>query len=252
LKEKLRQRRLPMSGTKPELVARLYESIQEEESLLGGTEPSADIDASELLGNTGTLAEHQISTTDEYILLGINPEETSTNAGVTDVVLSDSTPIAPTITKPEISSPSKIVEPVPKKLGNEADTERKVSEHAKADNGKVMTTSVEVLISSEAKKRRADRFGISAPDNEVAKADVEHSDDKPPNTRTAKPLKTQDEKFLQRAKRFGLPIGGGDIETKVRKISTNGDDKIATVVSPKVLSEEEQKKREARRIRFGL
>ena len=55
LKEKLKQRQLPISGTKSELVSRLHDNIQEEENLLTGSSSGGMLFLRKALLNISTI-----------------------------------------------------------------------------------------------------------------------------------------------------------------------------------------------------
>ncbi|CAD5215742.1 unnamed protein product [Bursaphelenchus okinawaensis] len=212
LKERLKQRRLQISGTKNELINRLYESLQEEE-LLGEGASAPQLETEEdLLGNNETNGE-QLTKNDEDLLLGIDEnkkqkEEVTVSEESKEKVSEDGDkpPSNPEVKKrPSISAP----EGVPKKV---------------------------TLTTEDAKAKRAARFGLTA--TPVAKADTPSDKDKNGNNTTEKKpeIKTTDPKLLARAKRFGLPIGAADsCPAKVAKGNVEEDEKM-----------------KARRLRFGL
>ncbi|KAI6201820.1 SAP domain-containing protein [Aphelenchoides besseyi] len=234
LKEKLKQRRLTTSGTKSDLVTRLHDSLQDEENLLSGTTGGGneELDADALLGSTerGDLA---FSATDENILLGI-PTTNATTNGDAQQNLVDAKPSAPkNNTSQPIISQEKTTEPNNSEksspITNTTDKVAKAEHPPKPERPRI---SVDDITGVDAKKRRAERFGLN-----VTTESKPSTATKTENQSEKRPAH-MNEKMKERAKRFGLPVnelkdGNGVSSAKIAKVDV--DEKI-----------------EARKKRFGV
>ncbi|KAI6240059.1 hypothetical protein M3Y99_00490200 [Aphelenchoides fujianensis] len=225
LKDRLKQRRLQVTGTKPDLVNRLFDSLQDEENLLsgaaGGGGEELDVDADSLLeGHERPTV--PMSSTEEFLLLGINPNKGAANGEATTTAKSatptpKNSPVKPNPT----SSPVKTAEePKTDTSENTASTQNSQSENGEGDASKAAKPerpriSVSDIVGVDAKKRRAERFGlpVAANNNEKSQADkpaaektAEKAGEKKADGAEKRPAAQIDEKFLERAKRFGLPI----------------------------------------------
>ncbi|KAI6215472.1 hypothetical protein M3Y94_00388800 [Aphelenchoides besseyi] len=233
LKEKLKQRRLTTSGTKSDLVTRLHDSLQDEENLLSGTTGGGneELDADALLGSTGR-GDLAFTATDENILLGIPPTKVASN-GDAQQNLVDAKPTAP---KTDTSQPIVSKETTTEHKNTEKSTPianltDKVATAEQPPKPERPRISVADITGTDAKKRRAERFGLNVT-----------SESKPSTTTKSesqieKRPAHMNEKMKERAKRFGLPVN----EVK----DGNG------VSSPKVAKVDVDEKIEARKKRFG-
>ncbi|CAD5221702.1 unnamed protein product [Bursaphelenchus xylophilus] len=211
LKEKLKQRRLQISGTKNELINRLFESLQEEELLGEGASVAPSEIEEELLGNNDSNSAH-LTTKDEDLLLGLEVNKSTKEADPKFV---------------ENQEIQKVNEDGDKKSEQAVDTEQSRKRPSIAAPEGALKK--EETFTTDAKARRAARFGLAA--------ETEQKQDSNGNSKEKKPeIKTSDPKLLARAKRFGLAIGSADSSpAKVAKPSVEDDEKL-----------------KARRIRFGL
>jgi len=226
LKERLKQRRLPISGTKPDLVSRLFDSLQED-NLLAGTDANNDdlVDEDDLLGAN-------VLNGDEELLLGLTPKAAK--------VAPKTAPTQKTETTPKKTAPKAVVK---ESAAGDA-TETKPAETTVPKREPIrprISVGEESGGVEDAKKRRAERFGIAAVAS-VASANQKATPTAASDTSKHPISLNSSSKLLERAKRFGLPVGSEEKE------STNGSS------APKILritSTEEDSRKLARKQRFG-
>uniref|UniRef100_A0A1I7UYN3 SAP domain-containing protein n=1 Tax=Caenorhabditis tropicalis TaxID=1561998 RepID=A0A1I7UYN3_9PELO len=202
LKEELVKRGLDSTGNKPDLLARLTESIEQaaEDLILG--DASAHALLNEDILNDDILDAPSIDGDHANSLLGVStnesvdeePKETAEGEEPKEVVLADKPADVETVEKDKRARAIRFGLPVTaESLG---------SDNAKAARAKRfgLPDDAKRLASDDAKAKRAERFGI-----------------------TPAASGAQDEKLAARAARFGLPVGGA--------AATGGGDKAAKLAA---------------------
>ncbi|KAI6177302.1 SAP domain-containing protein [Aphelenchoides bicaudatus] len=234
LREKLKGRNLVTTGTKNELIERLFESFQEEENLLSGTGTGGndDLDVDALLGTN--LGDHSLTSKEEALLLGINPKASKPEATKT-------TP-QKTAPKPSSESVAKVAQHVAKNVETPAGDSTKSDEAAKPKREPIRAVGSPKSTddSTDKKKQRLARFGLpiqkSTEDTTTAITPATPDSEKQPIS-----LKSN-AKLLDRAKRFGMPVSQGD---------DNGSNGVSKPKIPRISTGEVDDAKQRRMARFG-
>ncbi|KAL3097464.1 hypothetical protein niasHS_003912 [Heterodera schachtii] len=280
IREKLKSRKMPISGTKSELVNRLHESLVAEEKLLEDSGPGGDnIDLS------GVNVDEVLGLDDEKDSAVSSASETKPN----DSLLSLCSPLneSPELKKTEILSPAKkqltvnngIAGAQPTKTGEDGQEKHSEAESATDEDtgagNKTQSNENErkvqlkmaarlgvPLAESEAKRARATRFGENGGGGEneqkAKRAARFGAPEEMPTKR--KSASEEDEKMLKRAERFGLPLKRSSTDTANSNVNSNstigeGDEllqKRAKRFSIVYEGGDEETKKAARAKRFGM
>ncbi|KAL7076632.1 hypothetical protein ACQ4LE_003805 [Meloidogyne hapla] len=250
IREKLKSRKLPVTGSKSELVNRLFDSLMVEENLLEEGPGGESIDLSgvnmdEVLGLDDEKDTHSSTTANEDVEEG--KEKQSASFDVTDEKRKTSTDDASKMLKCEKDTHSSTT-------ANEDVEEGKVkqSDSVGLTDGKRKTSTddgskmlklaerfglplkrgVSETEQSEALAKREKRFGKVVGSGDMGKTSTD-----------------EDTKMLKRAERFGLPLKRGGIsETEQSEALAKREKRFGKVIG----SGDVETKKEARIKRFGV
>jgi hypothetical protein len=254
LKEKLKGRKLPISGAKNELVNRLFESIVAEEKLLEATGAGGEMDLN-AVDFDAVLGLDEVHKTEEGAdKLEDTVEKNEPATATTGTSPSKTTPAV--VEQPEqnnangdgrngINKPAENNDQSNAENANNANAnavEKEDDDKTKGEKKKMLTTAARLglPISNDAKKtQRAERFGLSNEDTKAKRA--ARFGISPPATEDAA---AGDDKLTDRAKRFGLPLK--------RTSSPTGQKDVLDKRAKRFLENDpDQQKKEARAKRFG-
>jgi len=240
IREKLKSRKLPTSGTKIELVTRLYEGITAEEKLLetsaGGDFDISSVNVDEVLGldsEANLSPDKKISEPPNNGISGEKNIDSSNGNEATQVPSPEDTE------KSGTKSPERNI-----KLPEEKELETTVVDPPSDDKKVQLKMAARLgLPIDEAKSKRAMRFGITTEEDQKTKRAqrfglVDQPDD--------------DKKKLARAERFGVPLKRSAEVTSDTSLGVSDEalQKRAKRFGNADTSEESSKK-EARVQRFG-
>jgi len=246
LRDKLKARHIQSTGTKGELIERLLESYQEEENLLAGTEENESLDDVDDLLGSNDLEKSALSSNEEALLLGLPskvqvpkfadaPKPTVQEVKPKPAISSVTEKPQETVKKPEITSPA---------VDESGDGKSATETAPKTKQPIRPKVSVESTVTDEARKRRAERFGLPVKASTESEKKPTEAEPKEAAVVSEKhPISlNSNSKLLERAKRFGLPVQADDNK------ESNG---ASNAKKPRIAVAEGDSKKQARLQRFA-